>query len=122
MNIWEVIYTEQAETDLQGIFEYIAFSLLVPETARKQTKRIMDAVAKLNRLPLRHQLYEHEPWHSKGLRVLSVDNFLVFYLPLETQKCVAIIRIMYSGRNIAEQLRYPGMDTTPHSPRLGGST
>lgn len=109
MNTWKVSYTAQAETDLRGIFEYIAYSLLEPETAKNQARRIMDAVEKLNQMPLRHPLYEKEPWKNKGLRVLPVDNFLVFYLPVEVQKTVAIIRIMYGGRNIEEQLNRTDM-------------
>ena len=104
MNTWKVVYTEQAEYDLRGIYEYIAFSLLEPEIAKNQTRRIMNAVAKLSQMPLRCHLYEKEPWHSKGLRVLQVDNYLTFYLPLEAQKTVAVIRVMYGGRNIEEQL------------------
>ena len=33
---WEVFYTEQAENDLRNVFEYIAFTLLVPETAKNK--------------------------------------------------------------------------------------
>jgi len=43
----------------------------------------MDAAAKLKQMPLRHQLYQKEPWRSKGLRVLHIDNYLAFYLPIE---------------------------------------
>ena len=32
---YRIEMTEQAETDLRDIFEYVAFSLLVPETAGK---------------------------------------------------------------------------------------
>jgi len=64
----------------------------------------MDATAKLNEMPLRHHLYEKEPWHSKKLRVLPVGNFSVFYLPVEAQKTVAVLRIMYGGRDIEEEL------------------
>jgi len=110
MNDWKVVYTEQAEQDLRGIYEYIAFSLLEPEIAKNQTRRIMDAVAKLNQMPLRYRLYEKDPWHSKGLRVLPVDNFVVFYLPVKAQETVVVIRIMYGGRNIEEQLRQTEMD------------
>ena len=39
MNGWKVAYTEQAEEDLNGIYEYIAFSLHEPEIAKKQAKR-----------------------------------------------------------------------------------
>ncbi len=104
MNDWKVIYTEQAEQDLRGIYEYIAFSLLEPEIAKNQTRRIMNAIAKLDQMPLRYRLYEKEPWHSKGLRILPVDNFLAFYLPAKAQETVVVIRIMYGGRNIEEQL------------------
>ncbi len=104
MNDWTVVYSEHAENDLRGIYEYIAFSLLEPGIARNQTRRIMDAAAKLSLMPLHHRLYEKEPWHSKGLRVLPVDNYLVFYLPVEAQKTVVVVRIMYGGRNVGEQL------------------
>jgi toxin ParE1/3/4 len=43
-------------------------------------------------------------WQSKGLCVLSIDNYLVFYLPVKSQKTAAVIRIMYGARNIEEQL------------------
>ena len=105
MSEWIVVYTERAERDLRSIFEYIAFSLLEPETAKNQVQRIMDAVAKLNEMPLRYHLYEKEPWHSKGLRVLPIDNYLTFYLPMEAKMTVAVIRIMYGGRDIEEKLR-----------------
>lgn len=110
MSTWQVVYTEQAELDLRCIYEYIAFSLLAPEVAVKQTRRIMDGVAKLNHLPLRHQLYERKPWRSKGLRVLQIDSYLVFYIPVESQKTAAVIRIMYGGRNIEEQLNQTEVD------------
>jgi len=104
MSNWNVLYTEQAERDLREIFEYIACSLLEPEIAKNQVRRMMNKIVKLNNLPFRYPLYEKDPWYSKGLRVLPVDNYLVFYLPVETQKAVVIIRIMYGGRDIVTQL------------------
>lgn len=104
MSAWKVVYTEQAENDLRGIYEYIAFTLLEPGIAKKQAERIIEAAAKLNEMPFRCRLYEKEPWHSKGLRVLPVDNYLVFYLPIEDKETVAIIRIMYGGRDIEKQI------------------
>ena len=102
---WKVIYMEQAEQDLVAIYEYIAFSLLALETAKNQTERIMDAIATLDEMPMRHQLYEEEPWHSKGMRYIPVDNYLIFYFTYEVEKVVAIVRIMYGGRNLNYQLK-----------------
>ncbi|NLL57222.1 MAG: type II toxin-antitoxin system RelE/ParE family toxin [Firmicutes bacterium] len=101
---YKIIYTEESEQDLVNIYRYIAMDLLVPETAKNQIERIMKAIKGLDELPLRYKLYHNEPWHSKGLRVLPVDNYLVFYIVVEEEKMVAIVRIMYGGRNIELQL------------------
>jgi toxin ParE1/3/4 len=102
--IWKVNYTEEAEQDLQSSFDYISDVLLEPVTAANQTNRIMDAADSLDHMPLRYRLYDKEPWRSRGLRVMPVDDYLVFYLPDETKKTVAIIRIMYGGRDIDKHL------------------
>ncbi|MEN1761798.1 type II toxin-antitoxin system RelE/ParE family toxin [Anoxynatronum sibiricum] len=101
---YKVIYTEKSEWDLVNVYRYIAMDLLVPETARNQVNKIMKAIKDLDTLPFRHKRYKDEPWHSKGLRVLPVDNYLVFYTVIEEESTVAIIRIMYAGRNIDLQL------------------
>ena len=102
--IFHVAYSAEARQDLRDIYEYIACELLVPETAAGQTERIMKAIRSLEQMTMRHRLYEEEPWHSQGLRVLPVDNYLVFYLPDENSATVNIIRIMYGGRDIDKQL------------------
>jgi toxin ParE1/3/4 len=76
---YKIIYTEESEQDLVNIYRYIAMDLLVTETAKNQIERIMKAIKGLDELPLRYKLYQNEPWHSRGLRVLPVDNYLVFY-------------------------------------------
>ena len=38
--IYDVVFTEKAEADLRGIYEYIAFELLEPEYAAGQIVRI----------------------------------------------------------------------------------
>ena len=102
--IWRVYYTDDALRDLQNVFDYISLMLLQPETAAGQTDRIMDAADSLDSLPFRQPLYDKEPWRTKGLRVLPVDNYLIFYLPDEPATTVSIIRIMYGGRDTEEQL------------------
>lgn len=47
--------------------------------------------------------YEDEPWHSRGVRILPVDNYVVLYIPESEEKIVRIVSVMYSGRNINEQ-------------------
>lgn len=101
---WNVFYTEKAENDLRAIYEYIAYSLLVPMTAKKQVKAIMGEIAKLDENPLRFPIYKNEPWRSKGLRSFPVNHYMVFYVPDEVKKVVTVVRIMYGGRNIDKEL------------------
>lgn len=101
---FKVTYTAGARKDLRNIYEYIAYDLLVPETAAGQTQRIMKEIRSLEDMPLRYRLYDDEPWHSQGLRFFPVDNYLVFYLPDETKNTVYIVRIIYGGRDIRKQL------------------
>lgn len=100
----EVIYSARARQDLRNIYEYISYDLLVPETATRQTRRIMKEIRLLDEMPMRHRLYDDEPWHSQGVRFFPVDNYLVFYLPDETKNTVYIVRIIYSGRDIKKKL------------------
>ena len=102
--IWDVLYTESANKDLQGIYDYIAYKLFIPETAEKLTNEIMDAADSLNHMPLRHRLCDYEPWRSMGWRCVPVDNYIVFYLPVEDIQTVIIMRIIYGGRDTETRL------------------
>ncbi|MBS7327928.1 MAG: type II toxin-antitoxin system RelE/ParE family toxin [Oxalobacter sp.] len=100
----KIVYTLKAKQDLQDIYEYIAYTLLAPETARRMTGRIMKAVRSLESLPQRNPLYKEEPWHSQGLRFLPVKNYLIFYIVNTSTETVTIVRIMYGARDISRQL------------------
>ena len=102
--IYEVEISEQADSDLRGIFEYIAFELQSPENASGQLDRLEKQILGLDTMPERYRKYEKEPWKSRGLRVLLVDNYVVLYIPDSDKKVVTILRIMYAGRDIDNQL------------------
>ena len=102
--IFNVVTSIQAEEDLRGIFEYITLELLSPENAEKQLERLEKQILSLDEMPERFPRYGKEPWHSRGLRFVAVDNYIVFYLSDVEEQVVTILRVMYSGRNIEEQL------------------
>ena len=78
--IYEVEVSEQADSDLRGIFEYIAFELQSPENAIGQLDRLEEQILSLDTMPERYPKYEKEPWKSRGLCVLPVDNYVVVYI------------------------------------------
>lgn len=57
-------------------------------------------------MPKRYRKYEKEPWKSRGLRELPVDNYVVLYISDSDKRVVTILRIMYAGRDIDKQLNF----------------
>ena len=102
--IYELKVSEQADSDLREIFEYIAFELHSPQNASGQLDRLEEQILSLDTMPERNRKYEKEPWKSRGLRVLQVDNYVVFYISDSDKKVVTILRVMYAGRDIDNQL------------------
>ena len=92
---WKIKYSAQALDDLKTVYEYIAFELLVPDTAKNQVNRIMQSINSLVEMPMMYRIYE---------RVFPVDNYIVLYLPKEELKTVNIVRIIYGGRDVRKQL------------------
>ncbi len=101
---YKVYYSAEAKQDLKDIVENISFELLAPEAAINQTRRILKVIESLMNFPMRYSLYRDIPWNSAGLRFVSVDNYIVFYLINEITKSVSVVRIMYSGRDISKEL------------------
>ena len=98
------LFTKQAESDIIGIYEYIAFTLLSPDTALIQVRRIRHSIENLSNMPKRYPIYDKKPWIDRELRRMNVDNFVVFYVYDDDERQVTIIRVLYSRRNIDDIL------------------
>ncbi|MGN0514987.1 MAG: type II toxin-antitoxin system RelE/ParE family toxin [Lachnospiraceae bacterium] len=103
--IYEVTTTNQADADLREIYEYIAFDLLAPENAAAQLERLEKHIIGLEKFPEKFRLYEEEPWHGRGLRIMPVNNYLVFYIADKEARVVTVIRVMYAGRDVDNQFK-----------------
>ena len=71
--IYEVEVSEQADSDLREIFEYIAFELQSPQNASGQLDRLEEQILSLDTMPERYRKYEKEQWKSHELHILPVD-------------------------------------------------
>ena len=101
---FQVVLTKQAKTDLISIYRYIAYDLQSPQTAEGQLSRLEKAIASLDQMPERYRLYEHNKWKERNLRIMSVNNYLVFYIPSQEDMTVTVMRVMYGGRDVDRQL------------------
>jgi len=61
-------------------------------------------IASLHQMPERFRVYDKEPWRSRNLRIMLVDNYLIFYIPDHDKKTVTVLRVMYGGRSIEKHL------------------
>ncbi len=104
MKTFKIKYSAKARTDIDSIFDYIADDLQEPTISNNLVQLIFKEIRSLETMPERYRLYENEPWHSEGLRVLPVKKYLIFYRTKEESQTVEIIRIMYGGRDIEKQL------------------
>lgn len=103
MKKFNVEITNEAINDLERIYFYIANNLLSPEIASGQYERITLNIMKLDTMPERYRLIESEPEHSRGLRIMLVDNYSVIYV-INNQK-VIVTNILYSASDLHNRLR-----------------
>ena len=101
---YKIIFSENARDDLIGIVRYISNALLEPNIAKKLSYRILKCINSLDEFPNRHKLCEYKEWKERELRILPVENYLVFYLVDEINRTVKIYRIIYGKRDLDNQL------------------
>ena len=80
MKSYAVQITEEALSDMEALYSYIAVRLKDPENAMKQYNRIADAIVSLKQFPDRFAYVELEPEYSMGIHRMLVDHFVVFYV------------------------------------------
>ena len=111
MNVeqYAVKITEPARRQLQEIIRYIAEDLQEKRTVIRMLDTLEKEILSLSTLPNRVALTEEEPWHSAGIRKLSVKNYLVYFWVNEDQKQVQITAVVYGRRdqrNVLQNMKY----------------
>ena len=102
---YQVTLTKQAQADLREIFKYISVDLQSVQNAAGQLERLEKAIASLDQMPERFRVYDKAKWRERNLRIMPVDNYLVFYIPNHDSETVTVMRVMYGGRDIDRQLK-----------------
>lgn len=94
----------EAVKDINGIYEYIALSLGEKEIAVNMINLIEKNILSLDEMPGRYKIYENEPWKSRGVHIMPVKRYLVFYVVDDNEKVVNIFRVIYGSRDIDNAL------------------
>lgn len=103
MKQYKVEITQEALTDMEQLYNHIAYVLLSPENAMGQYNRIADAILQLDQMPERFRIIDSTLEHSKELRRMLVDNYSVFYV-IKGER-VVITNVLYTASDIVWRLK-----------------
>ncbi len=80
-----IVYTHTARQDLREIYEYLAFSRLVPDTAQSLTEKIMAEIRSLENCPERNPFPGMNPGIVRGF-VFSLLRTIWFFIPYKMKQ------------------------------------
>jgi toxin ParE1/3/4 len=92
-------FSELAENDLFDILQYITKVLKASASAEKLYEQIIKKIKSVSNNPYSIPFVKDEVLKSKGIRVIHVNNYSVFYILDEINEKMIIIRILYSRRD-----------------------
>jgi plasmid stabilization system protein ParE len=87
--------------DLQQIYNYIAYELYSPDSAKKLYFKIANAIQSLELFAERYRVFSNEDGYFT--RRMLVDNYSVFYIIKDSS--VIITSVLYSSRDLNEILK-----------------
>ena len=86
----------RALRDLDGIYDYIAHTLLEPETALSLVGRIEVAILSLETMPYRCPERKQGVYANRGYRQLFVENYTAVFRIDEIKKTVIVVTVRYT--------------------------
>jgi len=96
-DVYRVTMFDRAYRDLDGIFDYIANTLMEPGIALNIIDEFETAILSLDTMPHRCSERKLGAYANKGYRQLFVGNYTVLFRIDEEQKTVYIVTIRYSS-------------------------
>lgn len=94
---YKVKLMSRAVRDLDGIYKYIAETLLEPGTALNLVEEIEREILSLEQFPNRCPARRIGAYAGKGYRQLFVKNYTVIFRVDEESKTVIVVTVRYSA-------------------------
>ena len=101
--IEEIKYLPSFYQELEAIVDYISITLEAPRAALNLVNVLDIGIKKLKESPNAHRLYRPIKPIKTQYRILTVGNYLVFYVVFE--KYVEIHRMIYKKRNLSQLIK-----------------
>jgi plasmid stabilization system protein ParE len=91
--------TDLAEEDILATVKYISYDLKNPIAANNLLDEIERHEIILGETPYIYALVNDDYLAEKGLRLVVLKNYLIFFIVEEENKIVNVIRFLYGRRN-----------------------
>ena len=105
MKKYNIVLTKRAKDDIIDVGDYIAYTLLEPNTAYKFVTGLRKAINDLMMFPDRFEVIDDEVLVSQQIRCMPYKNYYVFYEIIEAMDTVIVLRVGYNRRNWKEILQ-----------------
>ena len=91
-------FTERAETDLSAILQYISEDLSNPSAATAFGRKVFENIDAVRRFPQSGMVVDNPFLTDKDVRRVLIDNYILYYKAVDSEKIIYIIRIVYGER------------------------
>ncbi|MDD4025368.1 MAG: type II toxin-antitoxin system RelE/ParE family toxin [Kiritimatiellae bacterium] len=102
--MYEILVTDFAEQDLDGIVEYIAVKLANPPAAGTFLDNVEACYGSLRRTPRMFSECEDKYLKRKGYRKALIHNYLLIFRIDGKARRVYVLRFFYAGQDYVKQL------------------
>jgi toxin ParE1/3/4 len=96
---YRIKLTHAFRRDLLNAFDYIADELKNPAAANRLIDDAEKAVDSLCHMPFAHPPVMDEFLSGRGIRLIPVNNYIVFYVVREESRTAVILRFLYGRRD-----------------------
>ena len=97
--IYKIRITKTAQTDMRGIYKYIADDLHNPDAASRRIMLIDETIKSLAENPARFPRVRDSYLASKGYRVAVVKTHLILFIIRDKTMSVSVMRVLYGRRD-----------------------
>jgi plasmid stabilization system protein ParE len=97
--VYRLKFSKLYRNDVDSSYNYITNKLKAPMAANNLIKEILEKLNKIKENPNICPLVRDEYLASLGYRLISVKNYIIFYIIGNDNKHIKVIRFLYNKRN-----------------------
>ena len=99
MERYNVVVTDAAKADIRAAVRYIAVELRQPDTAENYLNRFDKEIKSPETMPQSHGLVHDEYLAGLGIRMTTVENYLMFFSTDRGASMVTLLRALHGRRD-----------------------